>query len=213
MPIWTKTDSLLEGITSVQRDTLKVQMEIEIMRLIKHLKTKFKRYGSPGYNLERALTSTINQANIVNLSSVQLADLILTANNNVFKLPMEPYNHYYQVQYYNSTEHTLNIENMGIVSPEGIPVLKVAPGGLVNIPHHYTVGGDYSVVTTNAPQLRPVPTKLAAKDRILDLQPCSYMEWIVYHEYNNSRCCTRHTLWSDVNQKLYCAKCCKQVLV
>lgn len=105
----------------------------------------------------------------------------------------------YQFIYYNPTYHTINIK------PLGLTVESVVPGGLVSIPYGLAKGKRLSAVTGIAPQL--VPWEGQTEDRILDLTPTSFHEWVTYTPYKPSVCCNYVMLWSEKLQQLVCNKC------
>ncbi len=112
----------------------------------------------------------------------------------------------FSTQYYNPLSVPLCIEPMGLPDETGEIITHVIPGGLINIPYCYIVGGQRSVLTSCTPQLKPM-TRESHEPIVLDLTPQTYAEWIKYYSSILSQCCTRTILWSDTMQYLVCGKC------
>lgn len=143
-------------------------------------------------------------------SESEVRTMTLLAVNQAFGSPMLTYEQralrQHCTQYHNPMAIAINVEPMGIPDEDGNVIKYVVPGGLINVPTSYTLGGKRSVVHCSAPQLKPCPLT-DAKDNLLDLTPVSFAEWIQYYPYQKTECCNMPIYWSDKQQALLCPTC------
>ena len=111
----------------------------------------------------------------------------------------------YSTSYYNPTANRINVFPLGLPDEEGKVIHEVVSGGIIGIPHSYTIGGRYSTIGGVAPQLKPMPK--ASNDVVMDLTPSSYAEWITYMPFVQSQCHKQAIVWSDAKQSLLCQQC------
>jgi hypothetical protein len=165
--------------------------------------------------IDQCIDSIVDCWHTVSWSQKTYAKVCLLAAKKAFGDPMSLNNDQLKLrqhanQYYNPTSVWIKVEPMGLPDEYGNVIKEVCPGGLINIPQGYLVGGKRSVVHTTAPQLVPMP-RVEWAYNLLDQTPTSYYEWLIYYPATPSPCCNRCIMWSDTNQCLVCEICRKPV--